>query len=89
MGEEKHWYTNANAYRIVPLNDGANIANSTDEEGNCLEEEVDEVVVLPMNKIIAAANEKECWESQLQCIESAHRTRTRYYAEKLKSTKHT
>ena len=71
----------------VPLNDGANIANSCDEERNCLEEEVYEVVVLPMDKIIASAKEKECRESQLQCVESVHSTRN--YTEKFRSTKHT
>ena len=36
------------------LNDGANIAKSYNGEGYCLKEEVHEVVVLSMHKIIAS-----------------------------------
>ena len=41
-------------YDMRLLNDGANIAKSYNGEGNCLKEEVHEVVVLSMHKIIAS-----------------------------------
>lgn len=37
------------------LNDGANISNSCDKEGDGLQEEVYEVVILPVDEIVAAA----------------------------------
>lgn len=36
-------------------NNGTNITKSGDGERNCLQEKVDEVVVLPIHKIIASA----------------------------------
>ncbi|KAK8707542.1 hypothetical protein V6N13_058598 [Hibiscus sabdariffa] len=60
----------------VLLNDGADIADPCDEEGNGLQEEVYEVVVLPVDEIVASAEEKECCESKLQCVQSVGRTRT-------------
>lgn len=60
------------------LYDGANVANPSDEKGDSLEEEVDKVVVLAVNKIIASTQEKKCGKSQLQCVESVKtRTKTR------------
>lgn len=58
---------------MLPLragDDGADVAKSSDEEGNGLEEEVDKVVVLPMDKVIASTEEEENSKSQLQCMHS-------------------
>jgi hypothetical protein len=57
---------------ILPLragDDGANIAKTCNEEGNGLKEQVYEVVVLPMDIIIASTDEEESSKSQLQCVE--------------------
>lgn len=60
----QHWWN----LIITPdhLNDGANIAKSDDCEGYGLKEEVYEVVVLAVHKIIATTEEKEGCKSQLQ-----------------------
>ena len=39
-------------------NKGANISECHDEEGKCLDEKVDEVVVLPEHNIVAATEEE-------------------------------
>lgn len=44
---------------------GTKIPKSGDEKGNGLEEEVYEVVVLPMQKIIASTEEEENSETKL------------------------
>jgi len=51
-------------------NNSTNISNSSDEEGDCLEPKVNEIVVLSINKVIASTQEKKCCKSQLQCVES-------------------
>ena len=60
-------------YGALPLtgNNGANITKSADEEGDGLQKEIDKVVVLPMNKIIASAQEEENSKSQFQEMKSA------------------
>lgn len=57
---------------MLALDNGANVAKSCDQEGNCLEEEVYEVIVLPMDKIIASAEEEEHSKSQLQSMHSVN-----------------
>lgn len=59
---------------ILPLagDYGAHVSNSNDEVSDGLEEEVDIEVVLPVQKIIARAEEEEGGESQLQGIDSVH-----------------
>lgn len=54
------------------LHYGANVAKSHNWECYGLKEEVDEVVVFPMHKIIASTEEEECSKSQLQEIKSVH-----------------
>lgn len=60
---------------MLPLragNNGSNIAKSANEEGNGLEEEVYEVVVLPMHKIVASTKEEEDSKTQLQEMKSVN-----------------
>lgn len=52
-------------------NYGANVSKSADQESNGLKEEVNKVVVLPMDKIIASTDEEERSKSQLQQMKSA------------------
>ena len=57
---------------IQPLragDDGANVAKTCNEEANGLEEKVYEVVVLPVDIVIASTEEEESCKSQLQCVE--------------------
>lgn len=57
---------------LLPLRGdyGANIAKSCNEEANRLEEEVYEVVVLPVHKIIASTEEEENSKTKLQQMKS-------------------
>lgn len=52
------------------LDYGANVTKSGDEEGYGLEEKVYKVVVLPVNEVIASAEEQKKSESQLQSVKS-------------------
>ena len=59
----------------VPLSIGdkcTNISNSCDEEGKGLEEEENEVAVLPKRKIIAANEEEIGSNSELKQMDSAY-----------------
>lgn len=49
---------------------GAHIPNSNDEVSDALEEKVNIEVVLPVQKIIACAEEEEEGKSQLQGVDS-------------------
>ena len=51
---------------------GADVAKSHERKGYCLEEEVNKVVVLSVEKIVARAEEEECREPQLQQMNSAN-----------------
>lgn len=51
---------------------GPHVPNSNDEVGNGLEEKVHIEVVLPIQKIIACAEEEESRKSQLHGIDSVH-----------------
>jgi len=58
---------------ILPLragDDGADVAESCDDEAKGLEEEVYKVVVLPVDKVIASTEEEENSKSQFQCMDS-------------------
>lgn len=57
---------------MLALDNGANVAKSCDQEGNRLEEEVYEVIVLPVDEIIASAEEEEHSKSQLQSMNSVN-----------------
>ena len=52
--------------------DGADVAKSHERKGYCLEGEVNKVVVLSIEKIVACAKEEECRKPQLQQMNSAN-----------------
>lgn len=49
---------------------GANITETHNEEGNCLEVEIYEEMILPKGEIIAGAEEEEGSKTELQKMDS-------------------
>lgn len=52
-------------------NKGANVTESHDEEGDCLDEKVDEVVVFPKGHVVASAEEEVEASAKFQQMDSA------------------
>lgn len=57
--------TSENTTTLLTRDICPNPAKPTDEERQCLKKQVDEVIVLPMHKVIASTHEQERRESKL------------------------